>query len=121
MAVLLKTKSESVKDLLTQGNFNEALRQAKSFKLGLTKAEKSTLKRGYECIDNASFYAQLGLVPSVCIAEAVIVLCRLNKLDHRTLPLTTQHLDPEALKLLQRFKKHPSEIVLSDEALEVLA
>lgn len=45
------------------GDIQGALRLAKGFRLGITRAERAQLARAYECFIRPDFYAQLGYCP----------------------------------------------------------
>lgn len=68
----MATQKEAVSEFLS-GNIKAALRIASEFRLGVTKEERGTMKRGYECFVHASMYRQLGKDPEACIAEATKV------------------------------------------------
>lgn len=42
------------------GRIKEALRIAKTFRLGLTKEEKASISRAYECFIHSEFYKMIG-------------------------------------------------------------
>lgn len=44
------SKSESVREFIAQGKLKEALRTAKDLRIGVTKEQRSTMARAYECI-----------------------------------------------------------------------
>lgn len=56
----MKHKSEQVKELVAAGDYKKALSIAKSFKIGFTKEQQSTMTRAYECIVHPDFYKQIG-------------------------------------------------------------
>lgn len=57
----MERKSDMVRRLVETGNFKEALRIAKDFRLGITKSDSDAMKMGYECIVHPRFYQQLGM------------------------------------------------------------
>lgn len=73
MCGLIK-KTDLVKQALSNGDYKYALREAKTFKMGFTKEESSTLSRGYDCLVHADFYKKLGKDCNLEIANAVLLL-----------------------------------------------
>lgn len=67
-------KTGQVRKLLEAGEKQKALQLAKTWKLGMTKEERSVLVRGAECITNPDFYRQLGYVPLVETCKALVIL-----------------------------------------------
>lgn len=57
------SKTQQAVALFLAGKVKEALKLAGTFRIGLTKDEQATLKRGYECMINPQFYVQLGRDP----------------------------------------------------------
>lgn len=53
-------KSDMVRQYVAQAQYKEALRIAKDFRLGITKRQADTMKRGYECMVHGRFYESLG-------------------------------------------------------------
>ena len=64
----MERKSDKVRRLVADGDFKGALRIAKDFRLGITKA------RAYECMVHGRFYKQLGYDLDEKIAEGVKIL-----------------------------------------------
>lgn len=56
---MIVNKTQQVKSLVAAGDFKEALKITKTFKLGLTPDQKKTLSLGYEAIVHPAFYIQL--------------------------------------------------------------
>ena len=53
-------KTDIVRAAVSAGNFKEALRIAKDFRINITKEQRSTMARAYECIVHPDFYQQIG-------------------------------------------------------------
>lgn len=69
----MKTKTEQAVEAFKKGDLKAALRTAKTFKMGVSKAEATTLSRGYECLVWPTQYQQLGYDPEQVVRDAVIV------------------------------------------------
>ena len=69
-------KTQMVKDLVRQGQYKEALRIAKGFRLGITREQSDTMVRAYECMVHPEFYRSIGKNIQECIDGAVSVLCQ---------------------------------------------
>ncbi|MEG1728725.1 MAG: hypothetical protein RR280_04200 [Bacteroidaceae bacterium] len=70
----METKSDKVRSLVQKGQFKEALAIVKTFKLGLSKAERDTLVRAHEAQWNPAFYIRMGRNPDELFQEAVTIL-----------------------------------------------
>lgn len=68
-----ETKSDKVRRLFREGRREEALKIAKGFKMGLSREDRKTLQRGYECLWNPDFYIKLGYDPEKETAKAMII------------------------------------------------
>lgn len=66
-------KTELARKLFESGKVKEALRIAKTFRLGLTKEERDALVRGYECMVHPEFYRMLGKDPQAEIERGLQV------------------------------------------------
>lgn len=53
-------KTDLAVEFFQQGNVKEALKIAKTFKIGLTYEEHKQIVRGYECMVHGDFYRQIG-------------------------------------------------------------
>ena len=69
-------KTQIVKDLVRQGQYKEALRIAKGFRLGITREQSDTMVRAYECMVHPEFYRSIGKNIQECIDGGVSVLCQ---------------------------------------------
>lgn len=67
-------KTEQVRKMVAQGQYKEALRIAKGFRLGITQEQSSTLTRAYECMIHPDFYRSIGKNIQECIDGGVAVL-----------------------------------------------
>lgn len=70
----MTTKTQQLVDNLKAGNYKEALRIAKTFKLGFSATQRAELARGYECLIYPEFYKSLGKQPDLEVANAVALL-----------------------------------------------
>lgn len=73
----MERKSDMVRRLVTGGDFKEALRIAKGFRLGITKEQSSAMTLAYECMVHGRFYEQLGYDLKQKVADGIEVLTRL--------------------------------------------
>lgn len=64
------SKTRQAVEKFLSGDVKGALKIAGTFRIGLTKDEQATLKRGYECMINPTFYVQLGKDPEECQRKA---------------------------------------------------
>ncbi len=70
-------KSDIVRKLVACGEFKKALRIAKEFRMGIAKADSDAMKRGYECMINPNFYAQIGYDPEKEIERGIETITRI--------------------------------------------
>lgn len=54
-------KSDAVRNYVRCGQIKEALRIAKTFRLGITKEQADAMSFAYECIVHPQFYAEIGI------------------------------------------------------------
>ena len=73
----MERKSDTVRRLVSERKFKEALRIAKDFRLGIQKDDSEDMKRGYECIVHPEFYRQLGLDTDKIAQKGVETILRL--------------------------------------------
>lgn len=73
----MEKKSDTVRRLVAAGNFKEALRIAKDFRLGISKEDMDAMKTGYECMVYPDFYRQLGFNPAQIAQKGVEAIQRL--------------------------------------------
>ncbi|WP_317399657.1 hypothetical protein [Anaerotruncus colihominis] len=71
-------KTDIVRAAVSAGNYKEALRIAKDFRLGISKEDSDAMKRGYECMATSpEFYESIGFDVSECIDKGIEVLVRI--------------------------------------------
>lgn len=56
----MERKSDTVRRLVSCGDYKAALRIAKGFRLGISKDDSDAMKSAYECIVHPNFYKELG-------------------------------------------------------------
>lgn len=56
----MKRKSDIVREAVAAGNFKEALRIAKGFRINITAEQRDTMCRAYECIVHPDFTGSSG-------------------------------------------------------------
>lgn len=64
-------KSDTVRSLVAQKQYKQALRIAKDFRLGITEVQSLRMKRAYECMVHERFYLSLGEDIETRIAEGI--------------------------------------------------
>ena len=67
-------KSELVRNYIKSENWKEALREAKNFRIGVSKEQRSVMARAYECYVHPSFYISIGKNIEECIEAGKKVL-----------------------------------------------
>ena len=73
----MESKSDKVRRLVAAGQFKDALRIAKGFRLGITKEDSTAMQRGYECLVHPDFYKGLGYNPAQVAQRGVETVSRL--------------------------------------------
>lgn len=73
----MEKKSDMVRRLVAGGDIKAALRIAKDFRLGITKAEHDAMTLAYECMVHGRFYASLGYDLNEKVEQGAAVLTRL--------------------------------------------
>ena len=68
------SKSELVRNYIKNQQWKEALREAKDFRIGVSKEQRSTMARAYECIVHPAFYESIGKSLAECIEAGKSVL-----------------------------------------------
>jgi len=74
MVNIPETKTETVRRLVADGRYMEALRIAQGFRLGITKSDSDKLRRAHEAASNARFYASIGLDPEKLVYDGILTL-----------------------------------------------
>ncbi len=75
--VMPEKKSDIVRRLIAAGEYKKALRIAKGFRLGISKADREAMRLGYECMVSPDFYRQIGKDVRAEINRGVDVLVRI--------------------------------------------
>ena len=57
----LVKKSDLVREAVKKGNFKQALKIAKDFRINITKEDREKMSRAYECIVHPDFFKQIGI------------------------------------------------------------
>ena len=70
-------KSDMVRAAVSRDDFKEALRIAKDFRINITKEQRSTMARAYECIVHPDFYRQIGTDIPAAINEGIELVTKL--------------------------------------------
>ncbi len=71
-------KSDIVRAAVVAGNYKEALRIAKDFRIGISKEDSDAMKRGYECMATSpKFYESIGVDVSACISKGIEVVVKI--------------------------------------------
>jgi len=68
------TKSDRVREHVKSGDYKQALKIAKTFKLGLTPNQQDIIKRAYECFMYPGFYKQINIDPDQAYTAGITVL-----------------------------------------------
>lgn len=61
------SKVDLVKSLIKSNDWKSALREAKDFRINVTKQQRSDMARAYECIVHPQFYLSIGKNLEECI------------------------------------------------------
>lgn len=75
-AALVK-KSDLVREAVKKGNFKQAFKIAKDFRINITKEDREKMSRAYECIVHPDFFKQIGIDIPRAINEGEEVVTRL--------------------------------------------
>ena len=70
----MEKKSDIVRNLVKRGEYKQALRIAKDFRLGITPEQSKKMKAAYECMVHERFYLSLGVDIPGSINEGIEVL-----------------------------------------------
>lgn len=70
----MERKSDTVRRLVAEEDYRKALSIAKDFRIGISREQRSTMTRAYECMVHPSFYSSLGTNLSQAIDEGISVL-----------------------------------------------
>ena len=67
-------KAQTVRNLIAAGDYRAALRGAKDFHIGVSKEQRSVMRRAYEAIVHPDFYRQIGKNIDECVKAGIEVL-----------------------------------------------
>lgn len=70
-------KSDIVREAVALGDMKKALSIAKDFRLGISKEQRSTMTRAYECLLYPDFYKSIGIDVSQAIHDGICVVTAL--------------------------------------------
>jgi hypothetical protein len=70
-------KSDMVRNLVKNGQYQKALAIAKKFTMGISTKDHRAMVLAHECYTNARFYQELGVNADEAIAEGEAVVKRL--------------------------------------------
>lgn len=70
-------KTDIVKNLVKEKDYQKALVIAKKFVIGIAKEDHEAMVRAHECMTNPRFYKQLGTDTEKAIGKGIVVLERL--------------------------------------------
>ena len=73
----MERKSDRVRRLVSAGQYKDALRIAKDFRLGISKADSADMRRGYECLVHPAFYQSIGRDPAETAQRGIDTVIRL--------------------------------------------
>lgn len=65
----LMKQSDIVREAVKAGDFKKALRIAKDFRINITREQRDTMARAYECMVHPEFYQQIGTDIAGAIAK----------------------------------------------------
>lgn len=72
----LVKQSDIVREAVKAGEWKKALRIAKDFRINVTKAQRETMSRAYECMVHPDFYKQIGTdIPEAIAKGKEVVSC----------------------------------------------
>jgi hypothetical protein len=80
---MLERKSDIVRRLVACGEYRKALKIAKDFRLGISKADSDAMKLGWNCIQSPDFYRQINVNVEAAKTSAIETVCTLYG-DRRT-------------------------------------
>lgn len=69
-------KSDMVREAVIAEDWKKALRIAKDFRINITKQQRDTMARAYECMVHPEFYRQIGTdIPGAIVRGKEVVAC----------------------------------------------
>ena len=67
-------KTDKVRAAVAGGNWKEALRIAKDFRINVSAKQREEMSRAYECLVHPDFYRQIGTDIARAVAQGVEVV-----------------------------------------------
>lgn len=67
-------KAQDVRRYIQQGDYKKALLGAKDFRIGVTREQRSVMRRAYEAMVHPEFYRQIGKNIDECIQSGINAL-----------------------------------------------
>lgn len=74
---MTERKSDAVRRMVAAGEYKNALKIAKGFRLGITKEDSVDMQRGYECLTHPAFFQSIGMNPAQIAQKAIATVTRL--------------------------------------------
>ena len=71
------SKSDTVRELVADGQYKQALGIVKGFRLGITTEDLGKIALVYECLVHKGFYEQLGTDTAGAVTEGIQILTAL--------------------------------------------
>ena len=71
---MMISKSDTVRELVANGNYKKALHIVKEFRIGIDTEASNKLKLAYESMVHKAFYEQIGTDTTAAISEGVQIL-----------------------------------------------
>ena len=71
---MMISKSDTVRELVANGEYKKALNIIKGFRLGLSSEDISSITLAYECLTHERFYQELGINTAGAINEGIRLL-----------------------------------------------
>lgn len=68
------TKSDKVREYVSNGDYKKALSIAKGFKLGITRERPDAMRLAYDCLIHERFYKQLNVDTEAAVRDGISVL-----------------------------------------------
>ena len=71
---MMISKSDTVRELVANGNYKKALHIVKEFRIGIDTEDINKLKLAYESMVHEGFYKQIGTDTAAAISEGIKIL-----------------------------------------------
>ena len=72
--MMMKNKSDGVRDLTVSGEYKKALSVVRGFRLGISKEDIEKMRLAYECIVHPEFYIQIGIDITKAVDDGIQTL-----------------------------------------------